>query len=70
MSSMPFFLLQPDSKPFVRLTQAYLPLPWNTGLFLDIRLRASHVILTNNAITYFRNDMLNDLHASGWQSFH
>jgi hypothetical protein len=66
---MPFFLLQPDSKPFVRLTQAYLPLPWNTGLFLDIRLRASHVILTSNAISYFRNDKLNDLQAAGWQSF-
>jgi hypothetical protein len=66
---MPFFLLQPGSKPFVTLSQAYLPLPWNTGLFLDIRLRASHVILTSNAITYFRNDVLNDLHAAGWQAF-
>jgi hypothetical protein len=69
MSGMPFFLLQLQSKPFVRLTQASLPLPWNTGLFLDIRLRASHVILTSNALTYFRNDKLNDLHAAGWQSF-
>jgi hypothetical protein len=34
-----------------------------------VRLRASHVILTSNAITYFRNDKLNDLHAAGWQSF-
>jgi hypothetical protein len=66
---MPFFLLQLDSKPFVRLAQARLPLQWNTGLFLDIRLRASHVILTSNAITYFRNDKLNDLRAAGWQSF-
>jgi hypothetical protein len=69
MSGMPFFLLQLESKPFVRLTQAYLPLPWNKGLFLNIRLRASHVILTSNAITYFREDKLNDLRAAGWQSF-
>jgi len=66
---MPFFLLQPDSKPFVRLNGDYLALPWNTGLFLDIRLRASHVILTSNAISYFRNDKLNDLLAAGWQAF-
>ena len=66
---MPAFLLQLDSKPFVRLKQAYLPLPWNTGLLLDIRLRASHVIVTSNAITYFRNDELNDLLAAGWHSF-
>ena len=66
---MPFFQLQLDSRPFVRLAQAYLPLPWNTGLFLGVRLRASHVILTSNAITYFRNDKLNDLHAAGWQSY-
>jgi len=69
MSRMPFLLLQPASKPFVTLSQAYLPLSWDTGLFLDIRLRASHVILTSNAITYFRNDVLNDLHAAGWQAF-
>jgi len=66
---MPFFLLQLDSRPFVTLSQASLPLLWNIGLFLDIRQRASHVILTSNAITYFRNDVLNDLHAAGWQSF-
>ena len=66
---MPFFLLQLDSRPFVALSQASLPLLWNVGLFLDVRLRASHVILTGNAITYFRNDRLNDLHAAGWQSF-
>ena len=66
---MPFFLLQLDARPFVTLSQASLQLPWNTGLFLDIRLRASHVVLTSNAITYFRNDMLNDLRAAGWQSF-
>jgi hypothetical protein len=66
---MPFLLLQLDSKPFVQLPQAYLPLPWSTGLFLDIRLRASHVILTSNAISYFRNDVVNDLPAAGWQAF-
>ena len=66
---MPSFQLQLDSKPFVRLKQASMPLSWNTGLFLDIRLRASHVIVTSNAITYFRNDALNDLLAAGWHSF-
>ena len=66
---MPFFLLQLDSRPFVRLSRASVPLPCDTGLLLDIRLRASHVILTSNAITYFRNDALNDLPAAGWQAF-
>ena len=66
---MPSFQLQLDSKPFVRLKQASMPLSWNTGLFLDIRLRASHVIVTSNAISYFRNDALNDLLAAGWHSF-
>ena len=69
MSRMPFFLLQLDSKPFLRLSQGSVALPWNTGLFLDMRLRASHVVLTSNAISYFRNDKLNDLHTAGWQSF-
>ena len=65
---MPFLLLQPDSKPFVLLNRADGPLAWNTGLFLKIRLRASHVLLTSNAVTYFRNDKLNDLAAGGWNS--
>jgi hypothetical protein len=65
---MPFLLLQPDAKPFVLLNRALAPLSWNTGLFLRIRLRASHVILTSGAVTYFRNDKLNDLAASGWSS--
>ena len=69
MSDMPFFLLQLDSRPFVRLNGDYLALSWNTGLFLDIRRRASHVIVTSNAITYFRDDMLNDLQAAGWHAF-
>jgi hypothetical protein len=66
---MPFYMLQLDSKPFVRLKDAYLPLSWSTGLFLDVRLRASHVILTSNAITYYRNDALNDLRAADWHAF-
>jgi hypothetical protein len=65
---MPLLLLQPDAKPFVLLNRAYAPLPWNTGLFLKVRLRASHMILTSGAVTYFRNDQLNDLAASGWSS--
>lgn len=65
---MPFLLLQPDAKPFVLLNGAYAPLSWNSGLFLKIRLRASHMILTSGAVTYFRNDKLNDLASSGWNS--
>jgi len=66
---MPFLMLQVDSRPFLRLKQARLDLQWNTGLLLNIRLRASHVVVTSNAITYFRNDKLNDLQAAGWRSF-
>jgi len=66
---MPLLLLQRDAKPFIVLNQQYAPLPWNTGLFLKIRLGASHTVLTSNAITYFRNDPLNDLASAGWQSF-
>jgi hypothetical protein len=66
---MPSLLLQRDAKPFIVLNQQYAQLPWNTGLFLKIRLGASHTILTSNAITYFRNDPLNDLASAGWQSF-
>ena len=65
---MPFLLLQPDAKPFVLLNRANAPLVWNTGLFLNVRLRASHVLLTSSAVTYFRNDQLNDLAAGGWKS--
>jgi len=65
---MPFLLLQPDSKPFVLLNGASAPLSWNTGLFLKVRLRASHMLLTSNAVTYFRNDKLNDLRAAGWHA--
>ncbi len=65
---MPSLLLQPDAKPFVLLSRASAPLPWNTGLFLRVRLRASHMILTSGAVTYFRNDQLNDLASSGWSS--
>jgi len=65
---MPFLLLQPDSKPFVLLNGASAPLSWNTGLFLKVRLRASHMLLTSNAVTYFRNDKVNDLASSGWNS--
>ena len=65
---MPFLLLQPDARPFVLLNRAFAPLSWNTGLFLRIRLRASHMILTSGAVTYFRNDKLNDLASSGWSS--
>ena len=66
---MPLLLLQRDAKPFIVLNQQYAPLPWTTGLFLKIRLGASHTVLTSNAITYFRNDPLNDLASAGWQSF-
>lgn len=66
---MPFLLLQLDSKPFVVLNGLNSPLPWNAGLFLKIRLQTSHVLLTNNAITYFRHDKLNDLSSNGWNSF-
>jgi hypothetical protein len=69
MSDMPFFLLRLDSRPFVQLNGDYLPLSWNTGLLLDIRRRASHVILTSNSITYFRHDALNDLVSAGWHAF-
>ena len=65
---MPFLLLQLDSKPFVVLNGLFSPLSWNTGLLLNIRLRTSHVLLTSNAITYFRHDKLNDLSSSGWNS--
>ena len=65
---MPFLLLQLDSKPFIVLNGLYSPLSWNAGLFLNIRLRTSHVLLTSNAITYFRHDKLNDLAANGWNS--
>ena len=63
---MPFLLLQPDSKPFVLLNGANAPLSWNAGLFLNIRQRASHMLLTSNAVTYFRNDKMNDLESRGW----
>lgn len=63
---MPFLLLQLDSRPFVLLNGMYYPLSWNAGMFLKIRQRASHVIVTSNAITYFRHDKLNDLPSSGW----
>jgi len=66
---MPFFLLQPNSRPFLLLNRGTLQLPWSSGLFLDMRLRASHVVVTSNAITYFRQDKLNDLQAAGWLSF-
>ena len=46
-----------------------LPLPWNTGLFLKMRTQASHIVLTSNAITYFRNDVTNDLSWAGWDAF-
>jgi len=69
MSGMPFLLLQLDSRPFVRLKDDSLPLSWNTGRLLDIRRRASHVIVTSNYITYFRDDALNDLQAAGWHAF-
>jgi hypothetical protein len=66
---MPLLLLQRDAKPFIVLNQQYGQLPWNTGLFLKVRLGASHTILTSNAVTYFRNDPLNDLVSAGWQPF-
>ena len=66
---MPMMLLNLDAKPFVILNQFNLPLPWNAGLFLKVRLQASHTILTSSAITYFRNDPLNDLSSFGWTSF-
>jgi hypothetical protein len=66
---MPSLLLQRDAKPFIVLNQQYAQLPWNTGLFLKIRSGASHTILTSNAVTYFRNDPLNDLASAGWQKF-
>ena len=66
---MPMMLLNLDAKPFVILNQFTLPLPWNSGLFLKVRLQASHTILTSSAITYFRNDPLNDLSSAGWTSF-
>ncbi len=66
---MPVMLLNLDARPFVILNQFTLPLPWNAGLFLKVRLQASHTIITSNAITYFRNDPLNNLPSSGWTSF-
>ena len=66
---MPFLLLKFDSKPFVVLNGWNSPLSWNAGYFLKIRLQTSHVLLTNNAITYFRHDKLNDLSSNGWNSF-
>jgi hypothetical protein len=65
---MPFLLLQLDSKPFVKLNGLYSHLSWNAGLFLKIRLQTSHVLLTNNAITYFRHDKLNNLSSNGWNA--
>lgn len=38
-------------------------------MFLKIRLQASHVILTSNAITYFRNAPLTALPSHAWDSF-
>jgi hypothetical protein len=66
---MPFLLLQRDSKPFLVLNQFSTPLPWDTGMFLKIRLQASHIILTSNAITYFRNAPLSALPSHEWDSF-
>ena len=66
---MPSLLLQRDAKPFLLLNQHDYPLPWNSDLFLKVRLHASHTILTSNSITYFRNDVLNDLPSAGWESF-
>jgi hypothetical protein len=66
---MPLMLLDEDSKPFVILNQLKMPLPWNTGFFLKVRLQASHTIITSNAIVYFRNDPLSDLMSSAWTSF-
>jgi hypothetical protein len=66
---MPLLLLQLDARPFVLLNRVSLPLSWNTGLFLKVRTQASHIILTSNAITYFRNDITNDLSWAGWDSF-
>jgi len=66
---MPFLLLQRDSKPFLVLNQFSTPLPWDTGMFLKIRLQASHIILTSNAITYFRNAPISALPSHAWDSF-
>ena len=66
---MPFLLLQRDSKPFLVLNQFSTPLPWDTGMFLKIRLQASHIILTSNAITYVRNAPLRALPSHAWDSF-
>jgi hypothetical protein len=66
---MPLLLLQLDSRPFLLLNRVSLPLSWNTGLFLKIRTQASHVVLTSNSITYFRNDAPNDLLRAGWDAF-
>jgi hypothetical protein len=66
---MPLLLLQLDSRPFLLLNGVNIPLPWNTGLFLKIRTQASHIVLTSNAITYFRNDVTNDLSWAGWDAF-
>lgn len=66
---MPLLLLQADSKPFIVLNQFKVALPWDTGLFLKIRLQASHIILTSNAITYFRNAPVHALPSHAWDSF-
>lgn len=66
---MPLLLLQRDSRPFVVLNQLNGPLPWDTGLFLKIRLQASHIILTGNSITHFRNVPVRALPSHAWDSF-
>ena len=66
---MPLLLLQRDSNPFIVLNQYNVALPWDTGLFLKIRLQASHIILTSNTITYFRNAPLHALPSHAWDSF-
>ena len=66
---MPILLLQRDTRPFIVLNQLAAPLPWDTGMFLKIRLQASHIILTSNAITYVRNAPLSALPSHAWDSF-
>jgi hypothetical protein len=65
---MPFLLLQLNSRPFVVLNGLNAPVSWNSGLFLKIRRQTSHMLVTGNAITYFRHDKLNDLLSNGWSN--
>lgn len=66
---MPSALVQSNARPFVLLRDLRSPLSWNEGLFLKIRFRASHVLLSSHSVAHFSRDAVTDLPSRGWTSF-